>query len=229
MTDREGYKRQAALAAADRVASGTVVGLGTGSTAGHAITELAARLDDGRLADVSGVPTSEATAAMARRLGIPLVDPGPTHPVAVAIDGADEIAPDLSLVKGGGGAMLRERIVAALAAEFVVVADSTKLVPALGSTAPVPVEVAVFGIAATMERLAPLGEPSLRHDGDRPFVTDNGNAVIDLTTGPIADPAALDTELRAVPGVLATGLFVGMAHLAVIAGPDGVRYLEPPG
>jgi ribose 5-phosphate isomerase A len=226
VTDLDGYKRQAAVAAVDRVASGTVVGLGTGTTAAYAVAEIAARLDDGRLSGVRGIPTSQATEALAIRLGIPLVDPGPDQMVAVAIDGADEIAPDLSLVKGGGGAMLRERIVASLAESFVVVADHTKLVPALGSTVPVPVEVASFGIAATMARLADVGKPSLRTDGDRPFVTDNGNLVVDLATGTIADPGGLDANLRGVPGVLATGLFVGMADRAIVVGPEGLITLE---
>jgi ribose 5-phosphate isomerase A len=222
LSDLDRYKRQAALAAVDRVASGTVVGLGSGSTAAHAIAEIAARLEEGRLSDVRGIPTSTATEALASRLGIPLVDPGPDDVVAVTIDGADEIAPDLSLIKGGGGAMLRERIVASLAEVFVVVADHTKLVPMLGTGFAVPLEVAPFGVASTLARLASHGEPAIRADGDRPYVTDNGNLVVDLATGPIADPGALDAMLRAVPGVLATGLFVAMADLVIVAGPEGL-------
>jgi ribose 5-phosphate isomerase A len=225
LSDLEGFKRSAALIAVDRVMSGTVVGLGSGSTAAHAVTEIAARLDDGRLSDVRGIPTSTTVEALASRLGIPLVEPGPDHVVAITIDGADEIAPDLSVIKGGGGAMLRERIVASMAEVFVVVADHTKLVPMLGTSAAVPVEVTPFGVAATLARLASHGEPAIRADGDRPYVTDNGNLVVDLTTGPIADPAALDAALRAVPGVLATGLFVGMADLVFVAGPGGITSL----
>jgi ribose 5-phosphate isomerase A len=225
LSDLDGFKRAAALIAVDRVMSGTVVGLGSGSTAAHAVTEIAARLDDGRLSDVRGIPTSTTVEALASRLGIPLVEPGPDHVVAITIDGADEIAPDLSVIKGGGGAMLRERIVASMAEVFVVVADHTKLVPMLGTSAAVPVEVTPFGVAATLARLASHGEPAIRADGDRPYVTDNGNLVVDLTTGPIADPGALDAALRAVPGVLVTGLFVAMADVVIVAGPDGVTTL----
>jgi len=225
MTDRDGYKRSAALAAVEWVRSGSVVGLGTGSTTAYAIEEIGARLSDGRLGDVVGVPSSEATAALATRYGIPLVDPGDDI-VAVAIDGADEIAPDLSLVKGGGGAMLRERIVTAQAETFVVIADDSKLVPALGTTVPIPLEVARFGANATIAHLRLLGDPVLRLEGDELFVTDNGNLVVDLGVDPIDDPAELDNGLRAVPGVLATGLFVAMADVAIVAGPDGVVTLQ---
>ncbi|MBA2337337.1 MAG: ribose-5-phosphate isomerase RpiA [Acidimicrobiia bacterium] len=221
MTERDSYKRAAALAAVDMVGSGSVVGLGTGSTASFAIEEIGARLTDGRLGDVLGIPTSEATATLATRCGIPLVDAG-TDEVAIAIDGADEIAPDLSLVKGGGGAMLRERIVAALAATFVIVADDAKLVPALGTGCAVPVEVARFGAGATLAHLRSLGHPTLRLDGDELFVTDNGNLVVDLAVDPINDPGWLDASLRAVPGVLATGLFVAMADVAIVGGPGGI-------
>jgi ribose 5-phosphate isomerase A len=191
------------------------------------VTEIAARLDDGRLSDVRGIPTSTTVEALAGRLGIPLIEPGPDHVMAITIDGADEIAPDLSVIKGGGGAMLRERIVASMAEVFVVVADHTKLVQVLGTAAAVPVEVTPFGVAATLARLASHGEPAIRADGDRPYVTDNGNLVIDVATGPIADPGALDTTLRAIPGVLATGLFVAMADVVIVAGPDGVTTLTP--
>ncbi len=176
-----------------------------------------------------GVPTSEATARLAAGHGIPLVDPGPDHPIAIAIDGADQIAPDLSLIKGGGGAMLRERIVASMAGTFVVVADHTKQVASLGVGFAVPLEVAGFGVAATVARLGTLGEPRLRSDGGRPFVTDNGNLVVDLDAGPITDPADLDARLRMVPGVLDTGLFVGMTDVVIVAGPEGLATRERPG
>ena len=151
------------MAAADRVASGMVVGLGTGSTAAHAIVEIGTRLADGRLSDVLGVPTSEATARLAERHSITLVDPGPEHAITIAIDGADQIAPDMSLIKGGGGAMLRERIVASLAETFVVVADHTKLVDVLGSVFAVPLEVVGFGVAATMRAARGPGAPQPAH------------------------------------------------------------------
>lgn len=223
--DRDGYKAQAGELSVEAVESGMVVGLGTGSTAAHAVRAIAERLADGRLRNVAGVPTSHATAALATRLGIPLLEPG-TAPMQLAIDGADEIAPDLSLTKGGGGALLREKVIAAAAERFIVIADDSKLVPALGTTFDIPVEVARFGMRITVEALQAFGEPALRGDGE-PFVTDNGNLVVDLAVDPIGDAALLDDQLRHIPGVLATGLFVGLADLAIVAGPHGVRRMVP--
>ena len=222
--DRDGYKAMAGELAVDAVESGMVVGLGTGSTAVHAVRALADKLVDGRLHDVAGVPTSHATAALATRLGIPLLEPG-TAPMQLAIDGADEIAPDLSLTKGGGGALLREKVIAAAAERFIVIADDSKLVPALGSTFDIPIEVARFGSRITVEALTQFGTPVVR-GGDDPFVTDNGNLVVDLAVEPIRDAGELDGRLRDIPGVMATGLFVGLAHEAIVAGPDGVRTLR---
>lgn len=223
LVDRDGFKATAGELAVEAVESGMVVGLGTGSTAAHAVRALAERLDDGRLRDVAGVPTSHATAALATRLGIPLLEPG-TAPMQLAIDGADEIAPDLSLTKGGGGALLREKVIAAAAERFIVIADDSKLVPALGTTFDIPIEVARFGLKITVESLEPFGMPVLRGDHE-PFVTDNGNLVVDLAVEPVTDAADFDCRLRRIPGVLATGIFVGIAHEAIVAGPDGVRRL----
>ncbi len=222
----EQYKKEAAHAAASLVESGMVVGLGTGSTARYAILEIARRLREGEVRQVRGVPTSEATAELARKEGIPLLDL-PPEGVDLAIDGADEIAPDLSLIKGLGGALLREKIVESTAREFVVVADHTKKVPVLGRGV-VPVEIVAFGHRATLRAIASLGgEAELRMDGDELFFTDNGHLIADVRFGPIGDPLSLHRALLEIPGVVETGLFVGLASRAFVAGPFGLEELTP--
>jgi ribose 5-phosphate isomerase A len=218
-------KAAAALAAVHEVASGMVVGLGTGSTAAHAVREIGERLATGRLADVVGVPTSVATDTLARAAGIPLVEPGEA-PIDLAIDGADEIAPSLALTKGGGGALLREKVIAAAAGRFVVISDDSKLVDALGATFDIPLEVAQFGLGITTAALLRLGGPRLRTAAGAPVVTDNGNFLVDLAVDPIRDAAGFDGELLNIPGVLATGLFVGIAAVAYVAGSSGIRRIE---
>lgn len=225
--DRDGMKAAAALAAVDEVAVGMVLGLGTGSTAAHAVREIGVRLADGRLRDLRGIPTSVATHDLATHMGIPLIEPG-SAPIDLAIDGADEIAPDLALTKGGGGALLREKVIAASAARFAVISDDSKLVQALGSTFDIPVEVAQFGLGITIAALQELGSPKLR-GGTDPYVSDNGNFIVDLAVAPIGVPASFDEALVAIPGVLATGLFVGIADVAYVAGPSGVRRIEVAG
>jgi ribose 5-phosphate isomerase A len=222
----EQYKKEAAHAAASLVESGMVVGLGTGSTARYAVLEIARRLREGEIQGVRGVPTSEATAELARKEGIPLVDL-PPEGVDLAIDGADEIAPDLSLIKGLGGALLREKIVESTAREFVVVADHTKKVPVLGRGV-VPVEIVPFGYRATLRAIAALGgEAELCMDGDEFFFTDNGHLIADVRFGPIGDPLGLHRALLEIPGVVETGLFVGLASWALVAGPFGLEELRP--
>ncbi len=218
----ERFKRAAALAAVDRIRSGQVVGLGTGSTARFVIEEIGERLRQRRLGDVVGIPTSDETAALAARHGIPLTEVGHS-PMALAIDGADEITPSLALTKGGGGALLREKIVAAAAHQFIVVADESKLVDSLGATFPIPIEVACFGIRGTMDQLRRFGSPTLRAVADEPFVTDNGNYVVDLQVEPIQHPVRWNELVSSLPGVLCTGVFVGLAAEALVAGPGGVR------
>ncbi|MGC9039240.1 MAG: ribose-5-phosphate isomerase RpiA [Roseiflexus sp.] len=224
------YRRRAAERALDYVESGMAIGLGTGSTASFMLRGLAARLADGRLQRIVGVPTSEQTAALARELGIPLTTLDRHPSLDLALDGADEIDPHLRLIKGLGGAMLREKIVAASAARFVVMASVSKRVERLGERSPLPVEVVTFGMPLCMRRLAALGgEPVLRCDhSGAPFVTDEGNLILDCHFGVIADPEALAAAICAIPGVVAHGLFLGMASLAVIAGPDGIVELECP-
>jgi ribose 5-phosphate isomerase A len=237
--DIEGQKRQAAALAVEWVRPGMRVGLGTGSTAKHFVELLAERVRGGL--DVIGVPTSEATRADAMRLGVPLTTIDETSELDLTVDGADEIAPDLTLIKGGGGALLREKIVAAASARMVVIADHSKWVPTLGRF-PLPVEVVPFGLAATARAVGAAaraagspGEVVLRrttkgHSSTEGhvFVTDGGHWILDARLGRIADPKALACRLASIPGVVEHGLFIGMAQAAILAGPDGVRVVERP-
>lgn len=216
------YKQQAALEAVKHVQSGMVVGLGTGSTAKYAVMELGRRLREGELSSIVAVPTSEATALLAHDLGVALSELEP-YGVDLAIDGADEIAPDLSLIKGLGGALLREKIVEASAKTFIVIADHTKKVPQLGRGV-VPVEIVRFGYRLTLHALSQMGEPTLRMDGDEFFYSDGGNLIVDVNFGPILNPGSLEAELKRIPGVVESGLFVGLATLAIVAGPEGLEY-----
>jgi ribose 5-phosphate isomerase A len=211
MTDQEAAALGAEALA--EVQSGHVVGLGTGQAATAFIHALGRAVKSGLR--VTGVPTSEASATLARQLGIPLVD----EPISldVAVDGADEVDPHLDLVKGYGGALVREKVVAAAARRFIVLVGAEKLVPALGARGRLPVEVVPFAVPFCRRRLTELGHaPTLRAKNDAPFVTDNGNLILDAAVGPIADPAGLDATLRAIPGVVGTGLFVGMAHAVMV-------------
>jgi ribose 5-phosphate isomerase A len=229
MSDLEIYKRRAAEQALDQYArSGMALGLGSGSTATAMLHALAERLGDGRLCDIVGVPTSERTEALARQLGIALATLAERPELDLALDGADEVAPDLNLIKGLGGALLREKIVAASARMFVVIADESKRVARLGERAPLPVEVVLFGRALCERQLAALGSrpvARLGPDGGL-FRTDEGNIVLDCRFDGIDDPAAVAAAVERIPGVVGHGLFVGMAAAAVLAGPDGVSVIE---
>jgi ribose 5-phosphate isomerase A len=227
MTDRDALKRRAAEAAVAEVEDGMVLGLGSGSTAELALRALAARVAAGLR--VSGVPTSERTAALARWLGVPLTDFAAHARLDLVIDGADEVEPSsLALIKGRGGALLREKIVAAASRRMLVVVDESKLVPSLGRGA-VPVEIVAFGWQATLARLEEAGmRPALRRTPDgAPFLTDGANHIADCNPGPIEDAAALDRRLRAVVGVVETGLFLGMAGRVIVATAEDVRQLGP--
>lgn len=228
MTDTEQLKRSVAIGAAEYVQSGTVLGLGSGTTMHYVLEELGRRLAAGEVQSIIGVPTSELTAEIARRVGIPLTTLA-EHPVLdLAIDGADEIDPCLNLTKGRGGALLREKIVAASARELLIVADTTKLVAQLGSRVPLPIEVIPFAQPLVVRRLYRLGGcPEVRIVAGRPFRTDEGNHIIDYACGPIADPFTLAFALFSIPGVVDHGLFLGMAQRALIAGETGLRVVEP--
>ena len=223
------FKREAANAAVERyVESGMVVGLGTGTTATLAVRRIGELIASGDLKDISGVPTSARTMALANELGISLATLSGTRP-HLTIDGTDEVATDLSLIKGRGGALLREKIVASSSEEgLIVVADSTKVVDSLG-VGPLPVEIDSFGWQATLEALASLGcEPELRMDQadpDHPFVTDGGHYTTDCKFDSIPDPASLEIEIKRIPGALETGLFISIAQAAIIAGENGTRFI----
>jgi ribose 5-phosphate isomerase A len=209
------------------VPDGATVGLGSGRAAAAFVHALAERARDGLT--VSGVPTSEAIAELARRLGLRLVglDEGP---LALTVDGADEVDPRLDLIKGYGGALVRERIVAAACRRQVILVGEDKLVPALGTRGRLPVEVVPFALPLVRARLAALGlAPVLRLGRGRPLVTDNGNLIVDLGIGPLDDPGATDCAIRAVPGVVDTGLFLGTASLVLVGGAGGIRELTPAG
>jgi ribose 5-phosphate isomerase A len=222
-------KQRAGFRAAEFVEDGMRVGLGTGTTAWWLVERLGERVRVEGLR-VRCVPTSRRTEEQARSLGIPLVTLGEARELDIAIDGADEIGPGLALIKGGGGALLREKLVAAAARRFVVVADRSKRVEVLGRF-PLPVEVVQFGWELTARRVAAVAgvEPALRRDSDgEPFVTDNGNYILDCRCGEIRDPAQMGRELKLLAGVVESGLFVNMAHLAVVATDDDVEIIERP-
>jgi ribose 5-phosphate isomerase A len=231
VTSLEDLKRVASARAVEFVRPGMRVGLGTGSTARHFVELLGARVRDGLT--VVAVPTSEATHADAARLGIPLSTLDETPRLDLTVDGADEIAPDLTVIKGGGGALLREKIVAAASARMVVIADDTKWVPVLGRF-PLPIEVVPFGLVTTLRAVeaaaAAAGCPGAavlrRTPQGHPFVTDGGHFILDAALARIADPMTLASRLGAIPGVVEHGLFIGLVATAVIAGADGVRIVE---
>jgi ribose 5-phosphate isomerase A len=220
-------KQKAGWYAVDFVKSGMVVGLGHGSTAIFAVRCIAQLLQEGRLQDVLSVPCSRHVEAEARRLGIPLTTLD-EHPVVdLTIDGADEVDPDLNLIKGGGGALLREKIVAQASRREIIVVDESKLSPALGTHWPVPVEVIPFGWRAQATYLESLGTPTLRLDAaGTPFKTDQGNLILDCNFGPIPNPSQLAGRLNERAGIVEHGLFIGLATDVIVAGAEGVRHLR---
>jgi len=234
MLRADDLKERAARAALDLVEDGMRLGLGSGSTAARFVDALAGRVASGL--NVVCVPTSEATRAQAERLGIPLTTLDETPQLNLTIDGADEIDDQLRMIKGGGGALLREKIVATASDRMVVIADESKLVVTLG-TFPLPVEVVRFGLMATVRLIEAIatqagcvGDIRLRPGpGDAPFVTDQGNLIVDCAFGAIPEPEVLAFALKRVPGVVEHGLFLGLADLAIVAGSGGVRALRRAG
>lgn len=225
--ETERWKKEAAEAAVELVRPGMVIGLGHGSTARYALLKIAELLRTGKLWDVRGVPCSKKVEEEARALGIPLTTLEEHPELDLTIDGADEIDPDLNVIKGGGGAMLREKIVAQATRHEIIVADETKFSPRLGTKAAVPVEVLPFGWQTHLRFLESLGaKVSLRRNPDgSPFLTDQGNFVLDCRFGPIADAARLSRELGNRAGILGHGLFVNLVHEVFLAGPSGLRRL----
>lgn len=212
-------KQLVGKAAADRVQSGSIVGLGTGSTTAFAIQFLGDRLKSGELTDIKGIPTSFQASVLAKQYGIPLTTLDEVDRIHIAIDGADEVDPQKNLIKGGGAAHTREKVVDSLAELFIIVVDQSKLVDVLGSTFPVPIEVLPMAIAPVTRALEALGgKPELRMGvkKDGPVITDQGNMVLDVTFGAIADPVALEQTLNNIPGVLENGIFVNVADVILI-------------
>ncbi len=229
----DAQKRAAAARAVEFVRPGMKLGLGTGSTAKHFVDLVGERVRAGL--DIVAVPTSEATRAQAEACGIRLTTLDETPALDLTVDGADEIDPHLSLIKGGGGALLREKIVAAASDRMIVISDPSKLVPTLGRF-PLPVEVTPFGFTATLRAVEKAiaaiqlaGPLSLRLGKDgHPFVTDGGHWIIDAALERIDDPKAMAHALSGIPGVMEHGLFVGLAQTAIIGGPDGIKIIERP-
>ncbi len=228
----DAFKKQAGEAAAQLVQPEMTLGLGTGSTAAHFIAALGSRVREGLY--VKGVPTSDDTARKAAAAGVELIEPDETTIIELAVDGTDEVDGALTLIKGGGGALLREKIVARAARRFVVIADASKKVAQLGRF-PLPVEIDRFAFALTVravrETLGALGysgaDIRLRADAAGPaFLSDGGNFILDCALQRIADARALDSALKAIPGVIETGLFIAMADEVILAGPDGLERLK---
>jgi ribose 5-phosphate isomerase A len=226
MNPQEVLKQQAAEAAVRFVDSGMRVGLGTGSTAIYATRQIGALLASGQLQDIEAFATSRATDAAARELGIPMIDDDLPCDLDITIDGADEVDPNLDLIKGGGGALLREKIVAQASARVVIVADASKPSPQLGMQWAVPVEVLSFAWRSQARFVTSLGATwTVRSTPDgSPFATDSGNIILDCAFGPIADPAGLADALAGRAGIVEHGLFLGIATDLIIATADGVEH-----
>jgi ribose 5-phosphate isomerase A len=214
-------KRLAALRALDEIRDGMIVGLGTGSTASHFIRELGKA---GR--KVEGIPTSEESRRLAEEAGIRLTTFREHPRIDVTVDGADEVSPQLDLIKGLGGALVREKIVAHASGRVVIVVDESKLVERLGSKAVIPVEVIPLAVPCVLLQLKELGgEARVRERNGQPFVSDNGNNIVDLSHGVIDDPAGLEKELKLITGVVDSGIFAGVADCVIVAGTRGIRKL----
>lgn len=230
MTSPEEYKRLAAIAAVNEVRSGMALGLGTGSTANYAVEEIGRRIADGRLTGVCGIPSSVQTELLARAAGIPLVTFDERQTLDLTIDGADEIDPELRLIKGGGGALLREKVLAQASDRFICIADESKLSGALGEHWALPVEVVPFAWTAVAQFAEALGATvKLRRKQDgTPTLTDQQNYLLDCNFGVISRPEELSATLSARAGIVEHGLFIGLCSAAIIAGPGGLRHISPP-
>jgi ribose 5-phosphate isomerase A len=212
--------------ALELVPQGAVIGLGSGRAATAFVKALGGRIQAGRLM-VRGVPTSRATTELAGQLGIPLTTLAEVEALDVCVDGADEVDPHLDLIKGYGRAMVREKIVVTSARQLIILVSPEKLVPRLGTRGRLPVEVVEFGLPLCERRLRDLGlRPVPYREGDRLFLSDNGNPILDCGVGPIDDPARLERDLRAIPGVVGTGLFLGMTTRVLVGERDGFQLIE---
>jgi ribose 5-phosphate isomerase A len=212
--------------AVELIGDGMKIGLGSGKAANHFIQTLGLAVRSGRLR-VQGLPTSEVSAALARQVGIPLLKPDEVDTLDIDIDGADEVDPNLDLIKGHGRCLVREKIVAVSSRRFVIVVGQEKIVPQLGSRGKLPVEVVPFGLSLAQRRLRALGCKPVPFTVDgQLFVSDNGNHIIDCAIGPIADPRQFELDLRAIPGVVGTGLFLGLADTVLVGTTDTFELIE---
>jgi ribose 5-phosphate isomerase A len=224
--DLDSFKKAAALKAVDFVRDGMVVGLGTGSTAKHLVIALGEKVRAGMT--LRGVPTSQETAVLARQSGIPLIDSENRWEIDVAIDGADQVDPGFNLIKGGGGALLKEKIVAASARQFIVLVDHTKQVPVLGGSFPLPIEIVPFGWGSTAREIERLTKSPvvLRERNGTPFKTEAGNLIVDVHLARIEQPADLEIALNQIPGIVETGLFVGRTDILIVGKASGTETLR---
>jgi ribose 5-phosphate isomerase A len=220
--DLDNLKKAAAVEAVEFVRDGMIVGLGTGSTAKHMIAALGEKVCAGMR--LRGVPTSHETAALAKAAGIVLIDTDNRWEIDVAIDGADQVDPGFNLIKGGGGALLKEKIVAASAKQFIVMVDYTKQVPVLGGSFPLPIEIVPFGWGSTAREIERLTNSRvvLRERNGVPFKTEAGNLIVDVHAARIDQPGALEIALNRIPGIVETGLFVGRTTILIVGSPHGV-------
>ena len=227
--DLDGLKKAAALKAIEFVHDGMVVGLGTGSTAKHMLVALGEKVRAGM--KLRGVPTSQETVALAREAGIPLIDSENRWEIDVAIDGADQVDPNFNLIKGGGGALLKEKIVAASAKQFIVMIDHSKQVPVLGGSFPLPIEVVPFGWGSTAREIETLTRSRvvLRERHGAPFKTEAGHLIVDVHLDRIDRPSELEAALNLIPGVVETGLFVGRTNVLIVGTPRGVQTVHVQG
>jgi ribose 5-phosphate isomerase A len=228
MATQTELKQEAAWRAVELVESGMVVGLGSGSTAGFATQRIAARIRAGELENIVGIPSSDNTGRLAKQLGIPLADFDEHQQIDVNIDGADEVDPELNLIKGGGGALLREKVVAQASRRSIIIVDETKLSPQLGTNWAVPVEVIAFARKVEEKYLMSLGASvtTRRLEDGNYFRTDQNNLILDADFGPISDAAELANLLGGRAGIVEHGLFLGLASEVVVAGAEGVRHLK---
>ena len=223
------FKKKVALKAVESVESGMVVGLGSGSTALFALEAIGSRIQNGDLTSIIGIPSSSKTAKDARRFGIPLGTLNDFPVIDLTIDGADEVDPNLNLIKGGGGALLREKILAQNSRRLIIIVDETKLSPALGTKSRIPVEVIQFGHRPVLKFLESLGSSAILRTADNglPFVTDEGNYIIDCKFDPISDPFGLAQKMKNQAGIVEHGLFLGMATDVIVGGATGVYHHKP--
>ena len=227
--DLESLKKAAALKAIEFIRDGMVVGLGTGSTAKHMVVALGERVRAGMT--LRGVPTSQETATLAKQVGIQLIDTDNRWEIDVAIDGADQVDADFNLIKGGGGALLKEKIVAASAKQFIVLVDHTKQVSVLGGAFPLPIEVIPFGWGSTAREIEAVtnSRAVLRERDGAPFKTEAGHLIVDVHLDRIDRPGELETALNLIPGVVETGLFVGRTNVLIVGTPQGVQTVHVQG